>query len=136
MLAGMIDRLAGSGIFAWAAVADTWGTAHALARYAGRSILISPPGTAEASIAPLPIAALRMPSALVDNLRTLGFARLGDLLAQPRAPLTLRFGPALGTQSDQALGLSPEPFDPIRPHDLLEVRPSFNNPTKPEGRLM
>src|SRR3546814_5336487 len=39
MLAGMIDRLAGSGIFAWAAVADTWGTAHALARYAGRSIL-------------------------------------------------------------------------------------------------
>src|SRR3546814_10096932 len=64
MLAGMIDRLAGSGIFAWAAVADTWGTAHALARYAGRSILISPPGTAEASIAPLPIAALRLPSAL------------------------------------------------------------------------
>src|SRR3546814_10425444 len=42
MLAGMIDRLAGSGIFAFAAVADTWGTAPALARYAGRSILISP----------------------------------------------------------------------------------------------
>src|SRR3546814_11856972 len=84
MLAGMIDRLAGSGIFAWAAVADTWGTAHALARYAGRSILISPPGTAEASIAPLPTATLRLPSALVDNLRTPGFDRIGNLLAPPR----------------------------------------------------
>src|SRR3546814_12499929 len=86
--------------------------------YAGRSILISPPGTAEASIAPLPIAALRLPSALVDNLRTLGFDRIGDLLAQPRAPLTLRFGPELGRRIDQALGLSPELIDPIRPEGL------------------
>src|SRR3546814_10489027 len=101
MLAGMIDRLAGSGIFAWAAVADTWGTAHALARYAGRSILLSPPGTAEASIEPLPIAALRLPSALVANLRTLGFDRIGDFLAQPRAPLTLRFGPDMGRRIAQ-----------------------------------
>src|SRR3546814_18490778 len=100
----MIDRLAGAGSFAWAAFADTWGTAHALARYAGRSILISPPGTAEASIAPLPIAALRLPSALVDNLRTLGFDRIGDLLAPPRAPLPLRFGPALGQIGSASCG--------------------------------
>jgi protein ImuB len=128
MLAGMIDRLAGSGIPARAAVADTWGTAHALARYAGRSILISLPGTAEAAVAPLPITALRLPLALVDNLRTLGFDRIGDLLAQPRAPLTLRFGPELGRRIDQALGLAPELIDPIRPEDLIEVRRSFPEP--------
>src|SRR3546814_15963359 len=57
MLAGKIDRPAGSGIFAWAAVADTWGTAHALARSAGRSNPISPPGTADAPTAPFPHAA-------------------------------------------------------------------------------
>src|SRR3546814_4041997 len=87
MLAGMIDRLAGSGIFAWAAVAATWGTAHSLARYAGRSILISPPGTAAAWIAPLPFVALRLSSALADNLRNLGSDRFGVLLARSDAQL-------------------------------------------------
>lgn len=128
MLAGMIDRLAGSRITARAAVADTWGAAHALARYAGRPLFISPPGTAKAAIAPLPIAALRLQSSLVANLRTLGFDRIGDLLAQPRAPLTLRFGPELGRRIEQALGLAPELIDPIRPEDLIEVRRSFPEP--------
>jgi protein ImuB len=128
MLSGMVDRLAGSGIVARAAVADTWGAAHALARYAGRSPLISPPRAVEAAIAPLPIAALRLPPALVHNLRTLGFDRIGDLVAQPRAPLTLRFGPELGRRIDQALGLAPELIDPIRPDDLIEVRRSFPEP--------
>jgi len=128
MLAGMIDRLAGSGLTARAAGADTWGTAHALARHAGRSILISLPRTAAAAVAALPIAALRLPLALVDTLRTVGFDRIGDLLAQPRAPLTLRFGPELGRRIDQALGLAPELIDPIRPEDLIEVRRSFPEP--------
>src|SRR3546814_16544599 len=113
----MIDRLAGAGSFAWAAFADTWGTSHARARYAGRSILISPPGTAEASIAPLPIAALRLPSALVDNLRTLGFDRIGDLLSHPRDPLNLRLGPELPYRIHQALGHTSEHLDSTRSED-------------------
>ena len=50
------------------------------------------------------------------------------MLAQPRAPLTLRFGPELGRRIDQALGLAPELIDPIRPEDLIEVRRSFPEP--------
>lgn len=128
MLTGMIERLAGSGLTARGVVADTWGAAHALARYAGQSIMTSPPGTTEAALAPLPIAALRLPPALVGDLRALGFDRIGDLLTQPRAPLTLRFGPELGRRIDQALGIAPELIDPIRPEDLIEVRRSFPEP--------
>ncbi|WCM27341.1 DNA polymerase Y family protein [Sphingomonas sp. QA11] len=128
MLAGMIDRMAGSGIAARAAAADTLGAAHALARYAGRSIVISQPGAAEAAVVPLPIAALRLSPALIGNLRTLGFDRIGDLLAQPRAPLTLRFGPHLGRRIDQALGFAPELIEPIRSENLIEVRRSFPEP--------
>ena len=38
--------------------------------------------------------------------------------AQPRAPLTLRFGPELGRRLDQALGRLAEPIEPVRPAEL------------------
>ena len=38
------------------------------------------------------------------GLRDMGFGRIGDLLAQPRAPLTRRFGPELIRRIDQTLG--------------------------------
>lgn len=128
MLATLVDRLAGVGIRARGAVADTWGAAHGLARYAARPVLISVPGAAVADVAPLPIAALRMSRELIDGLRILGFERISDLLAQPRAPLTLRFGPELGRRIDQAIGGVGEPIEPIRPPELIEVRRAFAEP--------
>jgi protein ImuB len=59
MLAVMIERLGAAGIVAHAAIADHWGTAHALARYAARPSVTVPPGEGAAAITPLPIAALR-----------------------------------------------------------------------------
>jgi protein ImuB len=53
---------------------------------------------------------------------------VSDLLAQPRAPLTLRFGPELGRRLDQALGRITEPITPIRPTDLIEVGRTFAEP--------
>ena len=128
MLAAMIDRLAGSGITARGAVADTWGAAHALARYAARPTAIAARGFGAAAIADLPLTALRIPAAMVADLRLLGFERIGDLLAQPRAPLALRFGPELGRRIDQALGTTSDPIDPVRPPELIEVRRSFPEP--------
>ena len=128
MLAAIIERLAGSGITALGAIADTWGAAHALARYAARPTVISPSGVGSESIAGLPLAALRIPGKMSSNLRLLGFERIGDLLDQPRAPLTLRFGPELGRRIDQALGNVSEPIDPIHPPDLVEARRSFPEP--------
>jgi nucleotidyltransferase/DNA polymerase involved in DNA repair len=57
MLGTLIAKLAGIGIRARGAVADTWGTAHALARYAARPVFISQAGVCSTDIAPLPIAA-------------------------------------------------------------------------------
>jgi protein ImuB len=104
MLQGLLGRLAMSGITARAAIADSWGAAHALARFAAKPMAIAMPGHDPAVITPLPLNALRIAPATVTALRTLGFQRIGDLLAQPRAPLTLRFGPEIGRRIDQARG--------------------------------
>lgn len=128
MLDGLVTRLAASSITARAAVADTWGAAHALARYAARPMLISPPGASHTAVANLPIAALRLSADLVESLRVLGFERIIELATQPRAPLTLRFGPELGRRLDQAIGQGIEVIVPIRSPDLVEVRRSFAEP--------
>jgi protein ImuB len=128
MLAGLINRLAASGVQARAAIADTWGAAHALARYAARPTLVAPAGHGSATLACLPLAALRLPADMITALHVLGFERIGDLLAQPRAPLTLRFGPQLGRRIDQALGALTEPIDPIRPNELIQVKRNFADP--------
>lgn len=128
MLEGLIGRLAMSGIAARGAIADTWGAAHALARFAAHSGVIAPAGHDPSTLAPLPLAALRITTATAAGLRTLGFETIGDLLVQPRAPLILRFGPEIGRRIDQALGAAAEPIEPVRPADLIEVRRAFAEP--------
>jgi hypothetical protein len=107
MLADMISRLGEVGITARAAIADTRGAAHALARFAARPSLLVPEGHSTERIRPLPISALRLAPDTVDDLRKLGFERIMDVLRMPRAPLTLRFGPELGRRIDQAIGVRP-----------------------------
>lgn len=128
MLTTLVGRLAGAGLHARAAIADNWGAAHALARFAEKPCFISKPGNAAADVAPLPITALRFVPELVASLHVLGFECVGELLAQPRAPLTLRFGPELGRRLDQAAGRIAEPIKPIRPKELIEVRRDFAEP--------
>ena len=127
-LAILVEKLAGVGLRACAAIADTWGAAHALARFDARPAPVSEPGNAARDVAPLAIAALRLASDMVRDLRVLGFDRVGDVLAQPRAPLALRFGPELGRRLDQATGRLAEPIEPIRPEALIEVRRAFPEP--------
>ncbi|MDX3810600.1 MAG: DNA polymerase Y family protein, partial [Bosea sp. (in: a-proteobacteria)] len=71
MLADIVARLKAAGLSARAAMADTWGAAHALARFAARPTLVVPAGGSAAAIMPLPIAALRLPATTVDSLRRL-----------------------------------------------------------------
>ena len=99
MLAALLEKLGSVGLRARAAIADSWGAAHALARFSARPGYVSEPGKAAGDVAPLPIAALRLAPDMVGGLRELGFEHIGDLLAQPRAPLALRFGPELGPPS-------------------------------------
>jgi hypothetical protein len=48
----------------------------------------------------VPISALRLDPDTVTDLRKLGFERIRDLEATPRAPLTLRFGPLVCRRLD------------------------------------
>jgi protein ImuB len=128
MLDTLVARFAAAGVEAHAAVADSWGSAHAAARFLSRSTFVAPPGGIEAMLRPLPIAALRLDAEIVSSLRTLGFERIGDLMDQPRAPLTLRFGPLIGRRLDQALGRAAEPIEPFRGITIVEVRRVFAEP--------
>ena len=115
MLEALTGRLALSGVTARAAVAGTWGAAHALARFGG-------------DLENMPPEALRLPAAIAAGLRDMGFGRIGDLMVQPRAPLTRRFGPELMRRIDQMFGDVPEPIAAIRPADLIETRRAFAEP--------
>jgi protein ImuB len=128
MIGEMVARLAASGIDARAALADSWGAAFAFARFVAQPTLVLPPGESATAVLDLPIAALRLPLDMVASLRALGFERIAELAAQPRAPLALRFGPLLGRRLDQALGHLAGPIDPIRPPDPIEVRRVFAEP--------
>ncbi|MBB3997480.1 Y-family DNA polymerase [Aureimonas pseudogalii] len=128
LLRSLVDRFTASGIEARAAIADTWGAANAAARHAGAAMVIVEPGHAREALSGLRLAALRLEPRLLSDLHVLGFATVGDVAAQPRAPLTLRFGPQLGRRLDQAFGVLPEPLDPVRSPDLVEVRRVFGEP--------
>jgi protein ImuB len=132
MLGDMLVRLAAMGVLARAAMADSLGAAHGLARFGrfdrGQSALIIPKGESAAVIMGLPIAALRLPADMVEHLHRLGFERVGDLEDKPRAPLALRFGPELHRRLDQTLGRLSEAIEPVRSPELVEVRRLFAEP--------
>jgi protein ImuB len=128
LLQDLLQRCEAAGLRASAAIADSWGAAHALARYSADALTVVPPGQIRKALKPLPVAGLRIAAETVEGLRVLGFERIGDLLATPRAPLTLRFGLELWRRIDQALGDIAEPIDPIRPPELIEVAQALGEP--------
>jgi len=135
LLAGLVGWLAGSGITARAALADTRGAAHALARFRADPAIIVPPGEIVAHLAPLPPAALRLPPGTIADLQALGLGRIGDLVGQPRAPLARRFGPALCLRLDQALGLAAEPVAPVRSAEPVAARRLLAEPVAAPGTI-
>lgn len=128
LLEGLLGRFTLSGVAARAAIADTWGAAHALARHAARPTFVAPPGHGASPLTSLPLDALRLPGRMAADLRLLGFELIGDLLEQPRAPLARRFGPELVRRIGQALGDEPELIEPVRQADLIEASRAFAEP--------
>jgi protein ImuB len=128
LLADLIERLGTAGVRGHAVIAPTYGAAHALARYGGRTTLVIATGDVGGAIAGLPLAALRLSRELVAGLKQMGFDRVGEVEAQPRAPLALRFGPELGRRLDQAHGRVSEPVVAIEAPELIRVERRFAEP--------
>lgn len=123
--ADLAARIEAQGFSARTAIAPTPGAAFALARYGpadrrGLGPIIAPDGLRD-SLAPLPIAGLRLDPATVAGLRRSGLKAIGDLLTRPRAPLAARFGAMLTHRLDQALGIDGESISPRRPIPPAEV---------------
>ena len=128
LIRDLLEHLRADGIAARAAVADTWGAAHALARFSPQSAVIVPPGDSRKRVPPLPIAALRLIPSVMHDLDALGFETVADLLASPRAPLVHRFGRDLGLRLDQAMGDATEPIDPVVLPDVIAAHRIFAEP--------
>jgi protein ImuB len=69
------------------------------------------------ALAPLPLAALRLPQDVIERLAKVGVRTLGEALRLPRAGFSRRFGAAALTTLDRCVGRAP---DPRRPFVLRE----------------
>ena len=128
LLRDLVSRLLAQGFAARAAVADTPGAAHAMARFGGQEVTVVPSGGQRAALARLPLGALRLPEATLDGLRLMGIEQIGALATLPRAPLVRRFDALVTTRLDQAFGGVPEAIEPAFPPELIQARLSFVEP--------
>jgi len=112
MLETLTCRLARLGFAVSAGIADSIGAAWAMAHFLPGRIVT---GNAADTLAPLPVAALRLDEAVIDGLTQMGLKRIGDLYGRNRPALAARFGARLLLRLDQALGDIEEKFTPRLP---------------------
>jgi protein ImuB len=136
LLADLQHRLGSFGLYPRLAVADTAGTAWALARHGKHNLTIIPSGSEREALANLPLAALRLPDEALMVLRRLGFRRCGELIDQPRAPFGTRFDTTLLSRLDQALSRAPEPLIPVVPPPIYRAQMHFLEPILEQEQVL
>ncbi|ASZ13012.1 DNA polymerase Y family protein [Chitinophaga pendula] len=110
----MMGRLQQLGYDVAVGVADTIGTAWAVAHYGGTGQIVAP-GEQRAVLSGLPAAALRLEAGIAERLLKLGLMRIGHIIDMQRSALRRRFGEELLVRLDQAVGLEREVIVPIEP---------------------
>jgi protein ImuB len=93
----------------------SWALAHA-----SKTSLVGA-GDEEPALSGLSVAALRLPSAILESLEALGLWTIGDVLRLPRESLVSRFGAILPQRLGEALGFIPETFICERLKEPLSV---------------
>ena len=134
LAADLKRRLAAQGYQARVAIADTVGCAWGVARFGSAAIIA--PGKAPSSIAPLPLAALRLSADTITALAQVGLKRIADVLERPRAPLAARFGEKFVRRLDQALGREDEPIAPRLPIPAAIAEQRFAEPIAREADVL
>ena len=127
MVDDLVRRLARNGLTARCAVAGNPAAAWALARVGEDRTIVAEGGEAEA-LAGRPVTALRLEGAVAAQIVRLGLTTIGRLAALPRDALTRRFGSAVVTRLDQALGRTREALTYRRPPTPWLARLAFAEP--------
>jgi len=117
----ILQRLRGSGYQARGALTESSAASWALAHFGTTSPLVEP-GNLASVLYPLPVAALRLPAATLERLRTLGLYQVGQVAGLPRAALRRRFGQELLLRMDQVLGREEERLEWLIPPEAYQER--------------
>ncbi|MFT3910910.1 MAG: DNA polymerase Y family protein [Ferruginibacter sp.] len=120
-LTDIYKRLKSFGYDTRLAIADTIGTAWAVARFGKTSVIVEPGKQTEALLA-LPAAALRIEPAIVERLEKLGLRQVRSFMHMPRPSLRRRFGKQLLERLDQAQGYEAEWIIPVQPVEPYQER--------------
>jgi protein ImuB len=134
LTADLAARLERAGFAYSIAIAGSIGAAHAAAHFGEPGRYAS--GEERNVLAPLPLAALRLPADTVAALARVGLKRIGDIVDLPRSPLTARFGVDLLRQLDRALGTEHEPLNPRLPIAPYAAEQRFAEPIAREEDVL
>jgi protein ImuB len=130
LLEAVTGRLEAEGLSVSGAVAGSVGAAWALSRF-GKSDTWSgvlAAGEENEALADLPVMALRIDDQTAAGLAAMGLKRVGDLYGRDRRALKARFGEALLSRLDQALGHAGERIVPRLPAPERMVERRFGEP--------
>ena len=125
LLSDLGQRLDRLGLSHRLAVAGRLALAWAWARFGAGGLL---PTDTHTIVLDLPVAALRLEADLLQALQRLGFRRVGQLAALPRASLHTRFGVALPARLDRLLGQGEEAFVALQEARVFAVRIGWPEP--------
>lgn len=112
-ISDITKKLTARGYSVRVAIADTIGTAWAVARY-GKELVVAGNMHVEALLS-LPPECLRIEIDVIERLHKLGLHRIGQFMNMPRPSLRKRFGETFLERIDQAIGRQQELIEPIQP---------------------
>ncbi|HTQ28364.1 MAG TPA: DNA polymerase Y family protein [Puia sp.] len=104
-----------------AGMADTVGTAWAVARF-GQGQQVVESGRQREALLTMPPDALRLEPEILERLYKLGLRQAGSFIGMPSMVLRRRFGPSLVQRLQQALGYQEEPILPVQPPTIYQER--------------
>ncbi|HET6925744.1 MAG TPA: DNA polymerase Y family protein [Hyphomicrobiaceae bacterium] len=136
LLADLAARLKAFRLVARMAIADTAGTAWAVARHSEQTGTIVASGEEMHTLHTLPLAALRLGEDSQRLMHRLGLRRIGEILHQPRAPFAARFQAELLRRLDQALGHAPEPLMPVVEPPVYRAQACFTEPIMTQEHVL
>lgn len=114
-LKDMANRFAKRGYTVRIAMADTIGTAWAVARFGKQTVSVVKNKEHGAALLPLPPAALRLETEISERLHKLGLHTMDRFIHLPPASLKRRFGAHFMQRLNQALGYAEENIQPLYP---------------------